>query len=137
MANTGSQQLYFAHLNSSGSGFVATGSSGTTGAMTGVAFVDCVEAILAIECLSVSSAGIVTPKLQTSVDGGTTWTDLTATTGSALSNVSAAGTQTYRYKGGFGTKVRLFFTGVSGTSVTVTAYLIGLVPIDSTLATAV
>ena len=130
MANTGEIQVK-----------VATVEPGTTAVSadrtnTGVAFTPCFEAVLTIVCTAVSSSGIMVPALWGSTDGGTTYAALTATTGTALTAVSATGTQSYRYKQLPG-YVQMRWTKTSGTSITATAVVTGLVPTDSVNATAV
>ena len=131
MANTGNVQVNIQTLND---GTTAVSTSHDDTATT--TFAECNEALLIITCTAVSSSGIFVPKLQGSVDGGANYSDLTATTGTALTAVSATGRQQYRYKN-LPPKVRLDWTKTSGTSVTVVATLIGLIPIDSVNATAV
>lgn len=131
MANTGDQQVNIAVLNG---GTVAV--SGTANDSATTTFTSCAEAIVTFDCTVVSSSGIFVPVLGGSTDGGTTYVDLVPTTGSAMAAVSATGTQLYRFKN-LPPKVRTQWTKTSGTSVTVVAKIIGLVPIDSTKATAV
>lgn len=130
MANTGNEQVNLVQLND---GTTAVSATGTGTAAT--TFTQCREALLLLNCVAVASAGIFTPKLSGSVDGGTTYSEIVATAGTPLANVSATGLQQYRYKN-LPPKVRLDWTKVSGTSVTVAADLIGF-PIDSANATSV
>src|SRR5512146_758532 len=130
MANTGEIQVIIATVEP---GTTAVSANRTN---TGVAFTPCFEAVLTIVCSAVSSAGIMVPALWGSTDGGANYAELTATTGSALTAVSATGTQTYRYKQLPG-HVQMRWTKTSGTSITATAVLTGLVPVDSANATAV
>lgn len=131
MANTGQFQVNIQTLNAGTSAISATGDDTAT-----TTFCECAEAILELTCVAVASAGVFTPKLQGSIDGGSNYVDLVPTAGAPLTNVSATGVQRYRYKN-LPPKVRTDWTKVSGTSVTVVAKIIGLGPIDSTQATAV
>lgn len=131
MANTGNAQVNIQTLNPGTTAISATGDDTAT-----TTFCECAEAILVFTCTAVSSSGIFVPILQGSVDGGTTYTNLVPTTGSVLPAISATGRTQYRYRN-LPPKVRTDWTKTSGTSVTVVATLIGLIPIDSALATAV
>lgn len=130
MANTGTVQVNIQTLNDGTTAVsaTATGSATTT-------FTECVEGILLITCAAVSGSGIFTPLLSGSTDG-VTYAALTATTGTALVNTSATGRVQYRYKQ-LPRYLRLDYTKVSGTSVTVVATFVGLVPTDSANATSV
>lgn len=131
MANTGNVQVNIQTLDDGTTAWSATANGTAT-----TTFAECTEAVLILTCTAVSSAGIYTPKLEGSTNGGGSYSEIVATTGAALTNVSATGTQQYRYKN-LPPKVRLVHTKVSGTSVTVTATLVGLIPTDSANATAV
>lgn len=130
MANTGQIQVK-----------VATVEDGTTAVSvdrtnTGVAFTPCFEGVLTLVCTAVAAAGIMVPTLWGSTDGGANYAALTPTTGSAVAAISATGTVNYRYKQLPG-YVQLRWVKTSGTSVTVTGVVTGLVPVDSANATAV
>ena len=131
MANTGVAQVNIQNLNTSITPVSATGNDTAT-----TTFCECGEAILILNCVAVSSSGIMVPVLGGSVDGGTTYVALVPTTGSAMPAISATGLTTYRYKN-LPPKVRTQWTKTSGTSVSVDVTLIGLHPVDSTLASAV
>lgn len=130
MANTGEIQVKVALVEA---GTTAVSADRTN---TGVAFTPCFEGILTLVCTAVSSSGIMVPTLWGSTDGGTTYAALTPTTGSAVAAVSATGIVNYRYKQLPG-YVQIRWVKTSGTSVTVTGVLTGLVPQDSVNATAV
>jgi len=131
MANTGNAQVNIANLNTGITPVSATGNDTAT-----TTFCECAEAILIFNCVAVSSSGIFVPVLAGSIDGGANYVALTPTTGSVLPAISATGVTTYRYKN-LPPKVRTQWTKTSGTSVTVDATLVGLIPTDSALATAV
>lgn len=131
MANTGNVQVNIQTLNDGTAAVSATGNGAAT-----TTFGECAEAILVITCTAVTSSGIFVPLLAGSVDDGGSYAEIVATTGTALTAVSATGTAVYRYKN-LPPKVRIEWTKTSGTSVTVVATLIGLVMRDSGKATAV
>lgn len=131
MANTGNVQVNIQTLNTGVTAVSATGDDTAT-----TTFTECVEAILIFNCTVVTSSGIFVPILQGSVDGGATYTNLVPTTGSVLPAISATGRTQYRYKN-LPPKVRTDWTKTSGTSVTVSATIVGLIPTDSANATAV
>lgn len=131
MANTGNIQVNIQTVETGQTAVSATGNNTAT-----TTFAECVEAILTLVCTAVSSSGIFVPVLAGSVDGGANYVALVPTSGVAMAAVSAVGTQQYRFKQ-LPPKVRLQWTKTSGTSVTVAGVLVGLTPVDSTLATAV
>lgn len=131
MSNTGAFQVNIATLNDGTSAVSATGDDTAT-----TDFQHCAEAIVVVTCTAVASSGIFVPKLQGSTDGGSTYSDLTPTTGSAMSAVSATGVQKYRFLQ-VPPKLKTHWTKTSGTSVTAVVTIIGLGPHDTGSATAV
>ncbi len=131
MANTGNVQVNIQTLNPGTTAISATGDDTAT-----TTFTECTEAVLIFTCTAVSSSGIFVPILQGSVDGGANYTNLVPTTGVVLPAISATGRTQYRYKN-VPPKVRTDWTKTSGTSVTVVATIVGLIPVDSANATAV
>lgn len=131
MANTGEIQVNIAILDDGTTAVSANASKTAT-----TTFTPCFEGILTISCSAVSSSGIMVPTVWGSTDDGANYAALVATTGVVLPAVSATGVQTYRFKQLPG-KLQLRWVKTSGTSVTVIATMIGLVPQDSVNATAV
>lgn len=131
MANTGNFQVNIQTVETGQAAVSATGNNTAT-----TTFAECVEAVVSIVCTAVASSGIFVPVLAGSTDGGTNYSALTPTSGVAMAAVSAVGTQNYRFKQ-LPPKLRIQWTKTSGTSVTCTIVVTGLVPVDSANATAV
>lgn len=131
MANTGNVQVNIQTLDDGTTAWSATANGTAT-----TTFAECTEGILIMTCTAVSSSGIFTPKLEGSTNGGGSYSEVVATAGTPLADISATGRVQYRYKN-LPPKIRLVHTKVSGTSVTVTATFVGLIPTDSANATAV
>lgn len=131
MANTGEIQVNVAVLDDGGTAVTANASKTAT-----TTFTPCTEGILTIQCFAVSSSGIMVPTVWGSSDAGVSYAALTPTTGSAAAAVSATGVTNYRYKSLPG-KLQLRWVKTSGTSITATVVMTGLVPLDSANATAV
>lgn len=131
MANTGNIQV---NIQTVENGQAAISANGNNTATT--TFAECVEAVVSVVCTAVAGAGIFVPVLAGSVDGGTNYVALVPTSGSAMAAVSAVGTVNYRFKQ-LPPKLRIQWTKTSGTSITATIVVTGLVPVDSANATAV
>ena len=131
MANTGQAQVNIALLDDGITAVTANASKTAT-----TTFTPCAEAVLIFNCTAVSSSGIMVPTLWGSTDAGVSYAALTPTTGSVLPAISATGLTTYRYKQLPG-KLQLRWVKTSGTSITAVVAIVGLIPTDSTNATAV
>ena len=102
-----------------------------TGAGTAVNLPDCQEAVLLLDCTVVTASGNVTPAIQYSPDGGTTWV---TPAGDNFSAVSAAPSRQVAHitgLGGHNGQIRLNNTLNSGTSVNIVVEAVGLLPGDS------
>lgn len=130
MAQTGRHLHVSKNLVNGQTPISATGTSATM-AMANVG-----EILVTVICTAVAGSGVLNPiVVQYSADGGTT---LGTAPGGALATISAVGRQVLHIIQNTGPNgaLRLSYTLASGTSVTLVAEAVGLLPTDSIVADA-